>query len=151
MNSKAIRPNVAPKDGNMSFDIAELEAMLPAETVDKNVERVYKELPPWEESVLQAGARYQHLIKDLADKYPTENLLLVTHGEGVKVAVSSVRNDAEVKEVDYCGYVVLRRPIFKENLTFTTGEFILLTPSGQTGVSYFLPPPLGNDTNQTSQ
>lgn len=39
------------------------------------------QLPQWEESVLQAEARYQQLIKDLADKYPTENLLLVTHGK----------------------------------------------------------------------
>jgi len=44
VNSKAIRPNVAPKDGNLRFDIAECEAMLPAEVVDKNVERVYKEV-----------------------------------------------------------------------------------------------------------
>jgi len=44
MNSKAIRPNVAPKDGNMRFDMAECEAMLPAGIVDKNVERVYKEV-----------------------------------------------------------------------------------------------------------
>nr|KYP49707.1 hypothetical protein KK1_028575 [Cajanus cajan] len=150
MNNRAIRPNVAPKDGKMGFDIAECEAMLPPETVDTNVERVYKELPQWGESVLQAGVRYQQLIKDLADKYPTENLLLVTHGEGVKVAVSSFRKDAVVNEVDYCGYVELRRPIFKKDDTFTTGEFDLLTPSGQTGVSYFLPHPLRNDTNQTS-
>ncbi|RDX66290.1 hypothetical protein CR513_54958, partial [Mucuna pruriens] len=150
MNSRAIRPNVAPKDGNMSFDIAECEAMLPPGTVDKSVERVYKELPKWEESVLQAGARYQQLIKDLADKYPSENLLLVTHGEGVKVAVSSIRKDAVVSEVHYCGYVELRRPIFKKDHTFTTGEFDLLTRSAQTGVSYFLPSPLENDTNQTS-
>ncbi|KAL3007339.1 hypothetical protein AAZX31_08G328200 [Glycine max] len=147
MNSKAIRPNVAPKDGNMGFDVAVCEAMLPAEIVDKNVERVYKE---WEESVLQAGARYQQLIKDLADKYPTENLLLVTHGEGVQVAVSSFKKDAEVNEVDYCGYVELRRPIFKKDHTFITGEFDLLTPSGQTGVSYSLPRSLENDTNQTT-
>ncbi|KAK7395574.1 hypothetical protein VNO78_16136 [Psophocarpus tetragonolobus] len=150
MNSKAIRPNVAPKDGNMRFDTAKCEAMLPAWIVDKNVERVYKELPQWGESVLQAGARYQQLIKDLADKYPTENLLLVTHGEGVKVAVSSFRKGAKVNEVDYCGYVELSRPIFKKDHTFTTGEFDLLTPSGQTGVSYILPSPLENNTNQTS-
>ncbi|RZC00114.1 uncharacterized protein LOC114423616 isoform X1 [Glycine soja] len=150
MNSKAIRPKVAPKDGNMGFDVAVCEAMLPAEIVDKNVERVYKELPQWEESVLQAGARYQQLIKDLADKYPTENLLLVTHGEGVQVAVSSFKKDAEVNEVDYCGYVELRRPIFKKDHTFITGEFDLLTPSGQTGVSYSLPRALENDTNQTT-
>ncbi|KAL5178200.1 hypothetical protein HKD37_08G023802 [Glycine soja] len=108
------------------------------------------QLPQWEESVLQAGARYQQLIKDLADKYPTENLLLVTHGEGVQVAVSSFKKDAEVNEVDYCGYVELRRPIFKKDHTFITGEFDLLTPSGQTGVSYSLPRSLENDTNQTT-
>jgi len=44
MNSKAIRPNVAPKDGNMGFDVAVCEAMLPAEIVDKNVERMCKEV-----------------------------------------------------------------------------------------------------------
>ncbi|TKY66286.1 Histidine phosphatase superfamily, clade-1 [Spatholobus suberectus] len=126
MNSRAIRPNVAPKDGNMNFDIAKCEAMLPAGTVDKNVERVYKELPQWEETVLQAGARYQQLIKDLADRYLSENLLLVTHGEGVKVAVSSFRKDAAVNEADYCGYVELRRPIFKEDHAFTTGSSIYL-------------------------
>jgi hypothetical protein len=43
-NSIAIRLNVAPKDGNFSFDISELEAMLPAGTVDNNVEMVYKEV-----------------------------------------------------------------------------------------------------------
>jgi hypothetical protein len=45
INSIAIRLNVAPKDGNFSFDISELEAMLPAGTMDNNVEMVYKEVP----------------------------------------------------------------------------------------------------------
>lgn len=44
MSRMAIRPEVAPKDGNWGFDIAEREAMLPAGTVDNNVERVYKEV-----------------------------------------------------------------------------------------------------------
>ncbi|KAL2336868.1 hypothetical protein Fmac_011314 [Flemingia macrophylla] len=149
MNSRAIRPNVAPKDGNMGFDITECEAMLPHETVDKNVERVYKELPQWEESVLQAGERYQQLIKNLADKYPSDNLLLVTHGEGVKVAVSSFRKNIVVNEVDYCGYAELRRPVFKKDDTFTAGDFVLLTRSGQTGISYFFQHPFRSDTNQT--
>ncbi|XP_027928855.1 uncharacterized protein LOC114185368 isoform X1 [Vigna unguiculata] len=148
VNSKAIRPNVAPKDGNLRFDIAECEAMLPAEVVDKNVERVYKEFPRWGETEFQAGERYKHLIKDLADKYPTQNLLLITHGEGVKVAVSSLRKDAEINEVQYCGYVELRRPIFNKDHAFTFGEFDLLTPSDKTGVSYSLPP-FHNSTNQT--
>ncbi|CAJ1779755.1 unnamed protein product [Sphenostylis stenocarpa] len=150
MNNKAIRPNVAPKDGNMRFDIAECEAMLPHGIVDRNVKRVYKELPQWGESDLEAEERYKQLIKDLADKYPTENLLFVTHGEGVKVAVSSVRKDVAVNEVEYCGYVELRRPIFKKNHTFTFGEFDLLTLSGKTGVCYSFPCSLENASNQRS-
>ena len=47
MNGVAMRPDVAPKDGNCGFDIpllSEREAMLPAGTLDSNVERVYKEV-----------------------------------------------------------------------------------------------------------
>ncbi|KAJ1388275.1 hypothetical protein SESBI_39248 [Sesbania bispinosa] len=139
MNREAIRLNVAPKDGNWGFDISEREAMLPAGTVDNNVERVYKELPLWEEPVLRTRARYQQTIKDLADKYPTENLLLVTHGEGVAVALYTFKKNAAVNEVQYCGYVELRRPIVKKDHSFTGGEFEVLTQSGQTGVTYFLP------------
>jgi len=45
------------------------------------------QLPKWEESVLQARARYQQTIKNLADKYPTENLLFVTHGKNYSILV----------------------------------------------------------------
>lgn len=44
MSELVIRPDVAPKDGNWGFDISEREAMLPAGTVDNNVERVYQEV-----------------------------------------------------------------------------------------------------------
>jgi hypothetical protein len=44
INNVAIRPNVAPKDKNISFDIPEREAMLPAATVDYNVQKVYNEV-----------------------------------------------------------------------------------------------------------
>jgi broad specificity phosphatase PhoE len=39
----------------------------------------------WEESVLQARARYQHTIEKLADKFPTENLLFITHGKNLSI------------------------------------------------------------------
>ena len=38
------------------------------------------QLPKWEEPVMVTRARYEQIFKDLADNYPTENLLLVTHG-----------------------------------------------------------------------
>ncbi|KAL2319936.1 hypothetical protein Fmac_028905 [Flemingia macrophylla] len=138
MSRAAIKLEVAPKDGNWGFDISEREAMLPAGTVDKNVERVYKELPQWEEDPeLHTRPRYKQIVKDLADKYPTENLLLVTHGEGVGVAFSSFKKGTTVYEVDYCGYVQLRRPIFKKDQSFTAGEFEVLDDNGQTGISFF--------------
>jgi len=39
------------------------------------------QVPKWEESIMEARSRYASIIKALADKYPHENLLLVTHGE----------------------------------------------------------------------
>ena len=38
-------------------------------------------MPKWEESVSDARTRYMEVIKALADKFPSENLLLVTHGK----------------------------------------------------------------------
>ncbi|XP_028796031.1 uncharacterized protein LOC114751543 [Neltuma alba] len=139
MSREAISPALAPKDGNWGFDIAEREAILPAGTVDKNAKRMYKELPKWEEPVLGTRARYEQVIKELADNYHTENLLLVTHGEGVGVALAAFLKNTTVYEVDYCAYVELKRPIFKEDQSFTAGEFEVLTRSGQTGIGYILP------------
>ncbi|KAL4361671.1 hypothetical protein GQ457_04G039470 [Hibiscus cannabinus] len=63
------------------------------------------------------------MIKALADKYPLENLLLVTHWEGVAVSVSSFKEDTGVSKVTYCGYSELRRPVSWENQTFSAGNF----------------------------
>ncbi|KAE8676784.1 putative Myb-like HTH transcriptional regulator family protein [Hibiscus syriacus] len=82
LNSETIRVDVAPKDGIFRFDVPQLESMLPSGTLDPSVERVYKELPQWEETVEGCRSRYAQAIKALADKYPSENLLLVTHGKG---------------------------------------------------------------------
>ncbi|KAA8515876.1 hypothetical protein F0562_019055 [Nyssa sinensis] len=137
LNREAIRPEMAPKDGDFGFNISELEGLLPARTVDHTVERVYQELPKWEETVLGARARYEKIIKDLADKFPSENLLLVTHGEGVGVAVSAFLKDTTVYEVEYCAYSHSRRPIcFGQNQSLTAGDFEVLTRYGKTGISY---------------
>lgn len=44
LNTEAIRPGLAPKDGNWGFNISELEGKFPAGTVDNTVEPVYKEV-----------------------------------------------------------------------------------------------------------
>ncbi|GMI66951.1 hypothetical protein like AT3G60440 [Hibiscus trionum] len=137
LNTLAIRPDVAPKDGIFRFDIPKLEALLPSGTLDRAVEPVYKEMPQWEETVMDTQSRHEKMIKALADKYPSENLLLVTHWEGVAVSVSAFKEDTSVAKVDYCGYSELRRSVSWKNQTFSAGNFEVLTKSGRTGVTYY--------------
>ncbi|KAL6129086.1 hypothetical protein ACLB2K_072439 [Fragaria x ananassa] len=136
LNKEAIRGDVAPKDGNWGFNIPELEAKFPESMVDRTVERVYKELPQWGESVMDARSRYVNVVQALADKYPTENLLLVTHGEGVGTSITAFLEGATVYEAEYCAYSKLRRSINDQSPT--AGKFEVLTNIGQTGLSYSL-------------
>ncbi|KAK9076491.1 hypothetical protein SSX86_004825 [Deinandra increscens subsp. villosa] len=132
LNKRAIRAENAPKDGNFGFNISECEAVLPEGTVDSTVERVYKELPKWEESSEDARDRYKNIIKILADKHPNENLLLVTHGEGVGVSVTEhTPEHLKVYEVEYCAYSILQRSIKEKN---PYGEFKLCSSQGHTGI-----------------
>ncbi|KAL8137831.1 hypothetical protein V2J09_003832 [Rumex salicifolius] len=137
LNREAIRQESSPKDGNFHFNILDLEALLPAEMVDHNVERIYKELPRWEETVLSARTRYENVIRALADKYPSENLLLVTHGEGVGSSVTSFVDGAVVYEVNYCAYAHARRHILvDETKTHKAGRFELVTATDETGIKF---------------
>ncbi|GMH21651.1 hypothetical protein Nepgr_023493 [Nepenthes gracilis] len=43
LNNYAIRPKVAPTNGDLGFNLSELEALLPAGTVDQTLDRVYQE------------------------------------------------------------------------------------------------------------
>ncbi|XAR63241.1 hypothetical protein NMG60_11023116 [Bertholletia excelsa] len=139
LNNIAIRPDVAPKDGKFGFNISELEGILPAGTVDHSAERVYQELPAWEETSIDARNRYSKIIKALADKFPSENLLLITHGEGVRVSVSALMKNVEVERIHYCAYLHSRRPVFfGAKKSFTAGDFELPTAKAQTGVTYNL-------------
>lgn len=133
LNKIAIRAANAPKDGNFDFNISDCEALLPQGTVDSSVEPVYKELPKWEEPAEVARDRYKNIIKILADKYPTENLLLVTHGEGVGVSVSAYASEPlTVEEVEYCAFSMLHRTIStQEN---KAGEFELSPILLQNGI-----------------
>ncbi|KAF3484490.1 hypothetical protein F2Q69_00057222 [Brassica cretica] len=102
MNSMAIWPEVSPIDGKFDFNISDLEAMFPEGMVDHNVDPIYKEMPKWGETVEECRARYVKVVKALADKYPTENLILVTHGEGLETTFSTFYKDTTIDEVDYC-------------------------------------------------
>lgn len=138
LSREAIRPELAPTDGDFRFNISELEAMLPPGTVDHAAERIYPEMPRWEETVLASRSRYECVIQALADKYPSENLLFVTHGEGVGVSVGTFLKGAVAYEVNYCAYSHARRSItFGENKSFSAGNFQLLTVPEKAGIRYY--------------
>ncbi|KAJ0246582.1 Phosphoglycerate mutase family protein [Hirschfeldia incana] len=137
MNSTAIWPQVSPPDGKFDFNISELEAMFPEGMVDHNVDPIYKEVPEWGETVGDCRERYVKVVKTLADKYPTENLLLITHGEGLDTTFSTFFKDATVHKVDYCAYVELRREVSsKDGDVVETGEYEVVLSHGQTGIRF---------------
>ncbi|KAL3516886.1 hypothetical protein ACH5RR_023788 [Cinchona calisaya] len=138
LNTIAIRAEMVPKDYDFGFDISKCEAILPAGTIDHSVEPIYTEVPQWGESTLDARNRYVSVIKALADKYPSENLLLVTHGEAVGTSVSTYAENTQVSAADYCGYSHLSRTFFPaEDQSFTAGAFQVHIKDGENGLTYF--------------
>ncbi|XP_047057432.1 uncharacterized protein LOC124663820 [Lolium rigidum] len=145
MNAEAMGvfvSQVVPSVDTWFPDLAELEAVLPTGTIDHSTKPLYPEVPKWGESVRAARTRYASVIKALADKYPDENLLLVTHGEAVGSSVACFGTGVEVYDVEYCAYSLLKRQAEGEGES-ESGESLLklLTDrSGPTtGIHYLLP------------
>ncbi|KAI6706522.1 hypothetical protein NL676_009484 [Syzygium grande] len=136
-NNIAIRhPPRNPEDhADWGFNIPEIEALIPLDALDKTVTPVFGQLPQWGETEPKAKERYLLTIHSLADRYPSENLLFITHGEAVKVTVSTQLEDAARFKIkmDYCGYAQLERQVIRNGDAFEAGEFKLLPNYGQTG------------------
>ncbi|KAF0932788.1 hypothetical protein E2562_012124 [Oryza meyeriana var. granulata] len=156
MNAQAMGllvSQVAPSIDKWFPDLSQLEAVLPAGTIDHSAEPLYPEVPRWGESVWEARSRYASVIKALADKYPDENLLLVTHGEGVGASVSFFEPGVEIYEVEYCAYSVLgrRRQQQQHKVGLEGGgeeeeeeglnNLRVLSTSGPTGIHYYYTTP----------
>lgn len=144
MNAEAMGvfvSQVAPDVDKWFPDLAELEAILPAGTIDHSTEPLHTEAPKWGESVRGARIRYASVIKALADKYPDENLLLVTHGEAVGSSVACFGTGVEVYDVEYCAYSVLeRQPQADESESGESLLKLLTDRSGPTtGIHYLMP------------
>ncbi|KAK9120820.1 hypothetical protein Syun_018437 [Stephania yunnanensis] len=175
-STKGIRVDRIPKDGEWSFNISELEAMMPAGTVDRTVECVDEkvdlkflsftisistyqqrlqavlQLPKWGEPTREARARYVRVLRSLADKYPNENLLLVTHGrflsvprtfckscKGVRAVISAFLPDVRVYVVEHCAYSHQQRRIsFNSDNKFTAGNFEVVPDDLETGIRFRL-------------
>ncbi|KAL3738924.1 hypothetical protein ACJRO7_020326 [Eucalyptus globulus] len=137
-NDVAIKyPPTNPVDhADWKFNNPEIEALIPIDTLDRTVKSVFNELPHWGESEPKARDRYLHTIHSLADRYPSENLLLITHGEAVKVTVSTHLEDGASFRIrmDYCGYAQLTRQLIQNGDELDASEFELLGNYGQTGI-----------------
>ncbi|KAL3738934.1 hypothetical protein ACJRO7_020336 [Eucalyptus globulus] len=83
------------------FDIKELETSFPSGSRTSHRTRCTKryELPRCGASESKARDRYLHTIHYLVDEYPQENLLFVTHGEGVKVTALTYWKEARGQEI----------------------------------------------------
>ncbi|XP_031389542.1 uncharacterized protein LOC116202225 [Punica granatum] len=120
-----------PKDGEWGFNLPELELKFPAGTLDPEFEPVVKELPKWGETSSDAYARFGPVIHALADRYPSENLLFITHGAGLRATAWTFLNGAEVHKVEYCAYVELERQInMNDSNSFIAGKFGVVSHHG---------------------
>jgi len=138
MNQFAIRTPPSSPDISWTLDRSELEAILPAGTMDHSVEPVWPELPHWLEKTEKSHERYSTVIQALADKFPRENVLCVTHGEGVGVSVSAFKKDVIVNAVEYCAYSHSQRSIFGSSTDGLNAErFHVLTESDQSGIRFY--------------
>ncbi|KAJ8450085.1 hypothetical protein Cgig2_033279 [Carnegiea gigantea] len=121
LSREAIRPELAPTDGDFRFNISELEAMLPPGTVDHAAERIYPEV-----SFLDSVS------------FCSTSLMPLLRGEGVGVSVGTFLKGAVAYEVNYCAYSHARRSItFGENKSFSAGNFQLLTVPEKAGIRYY--------------
>ncbi|KAK4752316.1 hypothetical protein SAY87_021114 [Trapa incisa] len=127
VNGVAIRhpPKDPAKDGEWGFDLSQITLKFPQGTLDPQYEPVADKLPKWGETREDARARYERVLRAIADKYPCDNLLFITHGEGLKATVSTILNGTRIRDVEYCAYVKLSREIMtlNGNSSFSAGEF----------------------------
>ncbi|KAL4193247.1 hypothetical protein AMTRI_Chr06g175970 [Amborella trichopoda] len=104
----SIKPEVISKDGNWFPDVSELDALLPQGIVDRSVECVY----PKDEKQKVSCRRLKRVIRSLADKFPNENLLLITHAAGVAAPMAAFSKKLViVDKVGYCSHACLQRSI----------------------------------------
>ncbi|KAK9120818.1 hypothetical protein Syun_018435 [Stephania yunnanensis] len=110
-STKGIRVDRIPKDGEWSFNISELEAMMPAGTVDRTVECVDEKT----------------------------NQTFAYAGKGVRAVISAFLPDVMVYVVEYCAYSHQQRRIsFNSDNKFTAGNFEVVPDDLETGIRFRL-------------
>lgn len=129
------------EDDPWTLGLAELYSMLPTESYDPSFQPIREKLPLSWESVADVQTRYTSTFQKIANRYPDENILCITDGEGVMQSVSMTWPRTEVHGVANCAYSHGQRP----NLKYGSGpcnlnnDWELLTESGLASGVYFSP------------
>ena len=119
-------------------------------------------MPLWGETVQGCTDRFLSVVNTLADQYPSENLLLVTHGkqhilghvplahtpgqckivsvvdnagEGVRTTFATYK-EVDVYDIEYCACAELRRQVSGQDGSTKAGHFEVITGLGQSGIKY---------------
>eukprot|EP00271_Cylindrocystis_brebissonii_P008533 TRINITY_DN2290_c1_g1_i2.p1 TRINITY_DN2290_c1_g1~~TRINITY_DN2290_c1_g1_i2.p1 ORF type:complete len:510 (-),score=98.83 TRINITY_DN2290_c1_g1_i2:335-1864(-) len=153
MNPRVIRspPPLQPDGSSQSWLPAESEllAQLPKAWLEPSSIPTMSELARFPEVDEEAHMRFARAFDLLADTYPDDNILCITHGEAVSVSVSRLL-PVTVYEVCNCGFSWAQRSIYGRGdddeggggggggQMRPAGEWELLTDSGSTGISWVL-------------
>ncbi|XP_002978895.2 uncharacterized protein LOC9659801 [Selaginella moellendorffii] len=135
MNSIAIRFPRSSPDVPWILDLGELQSLLPAGTLDAVAQSMWPQLPEWPEETEASHVRYGKTFRAAADRFPGENILCVTHGEGVAVSVSHLQ-PVLVYGVDYCACSHWQRTVREIDGKLSAGEFELRTEPLESGVLF---------------
>lgn len=140
MNRVAIRNPRQPQSTEpWHIPFEKLYSVLPSGVVDTSVQSIVPKLPEWEESSEDGHKRFSSTFFGVADKFPDENVLCVSHGEGVAVSVMHLRPDVEVYGVQYCAHTLAERDVFKgsSEAPSRTGPWKFMTQLGsESGLLY---------------
>eukprot|EP00897_Mesotaenium_endlicherianum_P005634 jgi/Mesen1/5099/ME000253S04217 len=120
----------------------DLEALFPPGTLDPSAPPTATQLPNFPEGNEEAHARYARTFDAIADIFPSENVLCLTHGEGVMVSVTRLI-PVTVYDVAYNAYSCAQRPIYSipgddGGLARMGGDWELLTESSPDHISWLL-------------
>jgi broad specificity phosphatase PhoE len=148
MNRESILqpPQVADKNSPTvpwTLELSELYDLLPPRTCDTSVQSTWQKLPSWGESIPEAHRRLTTSVQRVADRFSSENILCITHGEGVKQLVSMMWPRVVVYGVTYSAVTHAQRPNYKygHGVELMTGDWELLTESGPSSGIFFGPSP----------
>jgi len=126
-----------------TLDLPELYSLLPSEIYDTSYQPIRQTLPSSRESAADMQSRYTTTLQKIANKFHSEHILCITHGEGVMNAVSMMWPRVEIYGAMHCAHIHAQRPNFnsEDGPNIHSGEWELLTESSPSSGIFYAPSP----------